>query len=393
MYSWIIIGGGIHGSFLAHLLRQTFQEEVAIIDPENRTIGAWRTYARRLGMKYMRSPGSHHLDIHPSSLLSYAEDNGWGKGHFVNPLFKPSLELFLSHCDHLAKTYEWNAFRITDKAESISQRADGSWSVTCVSGTELQSRRIILALGKNLQIPQLPDNCFHVFSGKYPEKNLDSQISIIGGGISAVQLAMHLADSGKSVQVYSKHPLKAVEYDNDPCFIGPRCGDSFLHEPSWDNRYTMIKKHTFPGSVPQRIISDFERYLSKSRITFHVSPEIHIKPDSIQTNKGTIRNQCIFATGFGNKVHPFLANLSQKLHLPTHSSGLPILKKKLEWTEGLYVSGAGAELQLGPGAPNIIGARRAGFRILAGIAEDQFKLATGDFGGLQKLHRLLLQQN
>lgn len=55
-------------------------------------------------------------------------------------------------------------------------------------------------------------------------------------------------------------------------------------------------------------------------------------------------------------------------HFPCADCGFPIVGKNLEWGKGLYVMGAFAELEIGPVARNISGAKKA-----AGIIADAAK--------------------
>jgi hypothetical protein len=51
--------------------------------------------------------------------------------------------------------------------------------------------------------------------------------------------------------------------------------------------------------------------------------------------------------------------------LPCAGCGYPLVSPRLEWASGLFVTGPLAELELGPTARNIAGARAAGERLLA----------------------------
>lgn len=53
------------------------------------------------------------------------------------------------------------------------------------------------------------------------------------------------------------------------------------------------------------------------------------------------------------------------LGLACGSCGYPLVSRRLEWAPGLFVSGPLSELELGPSARNIAGARSAGERFLA----------------------------
>ena len=73
----------------------------------------------------------------------------------------------------------------------------------------------------------------------------------------------------------------------------------------------------------------------------------------------------LFATGFSGKVplEALLPDLIQNLKLPTGPAGYPVVNPYLAWAPGLFVAGALAELEIGPVARNIRGARRGGERL------------------------------
>ncbi len=75
--------------------------------------------------------------------------------------------------------------------------------------------------------------------------------------------------------------------------------------------------------------------------------------------------QVVLATGF-EPTRPGGAWLDEAIavnDLPVAACGFPIVDKTLCWTPGLYVSGALAELEIGPIAANIAGARQAARRL------------------------------
>jgi hypothetical protein len=76
----------------------------------------------------------------------------------------------------------------------------------------------------------------------------------------------------------------------------------------------------------------------------------------------------VLATGF-ESARPggvWLDEVIAALNLPTAECGYPIVDRTLCWGPGLYVTGPLAELEIGPVARNIIGARLAAERIGAG---------------------------
>ncbi len=83
-----------------------------------------------------------------------------------------------------------------------------------------------------------------------------------------------------------------------------------------------------------------------------------------------LRVDCVLlATGFMNgRPGGRLGDaLIESAELPGASCGFPEVDPFLRWHPRVFVSGALAELEIGPAARNIAGARRAGDRLIRGI--------------------------
>ena len=68
---WLVIGGGIHGVHLAARLiaeAHVNPKQLRIVDPGQRLLQRWRTCTETTGMRHLRSPAVHHLDVEPWSL-------------------------------------------------------------------------------------------------------------------------------------------------------------------------------------------------------------------------------------------------------------------------------------------------------------------------------------
>jgi hypothetical protein len=63
----------------------------------------------------------------------------------------------------------------------------------------------------------------------------------------------------------------------------------------------------------------------------------------------------------------WLGKLIKDLDLPCAQCGYPIISKTLEWHPQLYVTGPLAELEVGPIARNISGARHAAEKIVSNL--------------------------
>ena len=75
----------------------------------------------------------------------------------------------------------------------------------------------------------------------------------------------------------------------------------------------------------------------------------------------------LLATGFESKRPggSLIDTLIEDAALPCAACGYPLVDEHLRWHPRIFTTGPLAELELGPAARNIAGARRAGERIIA----------------------------
>ncbi|MDJ0819244.1 MAG: FAD/NAD(P)-binding protein, partial [Desulfobacterales bacterium] len=72
---WLIIGGGIHGTFMANLLVHQLgvrRDDLRVVDPHDMLLAAWSRNTDNCGMSHLRSPAAHNIDLHALSLYRYA---------------------------------------------------------------------------------------------------------------------------------------------------------------------------------------------------------------------------------------------------------------------------------------------------------------------------------
>jgi hypothetical protein len=65
MLEWLIIGGGIQGTYLSHFLTSRCgvpREYVRVLDPHEQPLACWQQWAENTGMQFLRSPDVHNLD-------------------------------------------------------------------------------------------------------------------------------------------------------------------------------------------------------------------------------------------------------------------------------------------------------------------------------------------
>lgn len=90
----LIVVVGIHGVHMAHrLLQQTplTHDDIRILDPHEELLHEWHRCTRNCGMRYLRSPSVHHIDIDPFSLVKYAaKAENRQDANFMPPKDRPS---------------------------------------------------------------------------------------------------------------------------------------------------------------------------------------------------------------------------------------------------------------------------------------------------------------
>ena len=200
---------------------------------------------------------------------------------------------------------------------------------------------------------------------------------MVGGGISAGQVALRLVTEGHRVSLASRHALRTHQFDSDPGWLGPRYTAEFQQEPDPERRRAAIARARHRGSVPPEISRSLRRAIARKRIDWHegdvTGSRDHPDGISIQIDSDVdlVVDRVLLATGF-SRHRPggaMVDDLIESASLRCAGCGYPIVDPSLRWHPGVYVSGPLAELELGPVSRNIAGARRAADRIAAAARE------------------------
>ncbi len=396
--SWLIIGGGIHGVHIAARLighGGVAAEQVRILDPADTLLARWRTCTATTGMTHLRSPSVHHIDLDAWSLQRFAGRRRRRKsGLFAPPYNRPSLDLFNAHCDHVIDTYDLQARHIRGWASAcriecdgvtikIEDQIEGTPGNNTGDGGELFATHIVLAIGANEQpawpswAPTDDPRVAHIFARGFSLPLADAKqcIAVVGGGISAAQTALRLADEGHKVHLISRHALRTHQFDSDPGWLGPKCMARFEQEQNLDRRRAMIVAARHRGSVPPGVQRALHRAIHLGRISWHEAGV-----DQVDREHGALRlrlsdgdevvaEHVLLATGLSTKRPggAMLERLIDSVSLPCAECGYPIVDSALRWHPRIHVTGPLAELALGPASRNIAGARKAGDKIIAAL--------------------------
>lgn len=384
MVEWLIVGGGIHGTYLSRLLVSEGgnpREKVRVLDPWDEPLHRWHECSAAVGMKFLRSPQVHHLDGPAMSLGRFANHpEGREAARFTGIYKRPGLAFFDRHSQWVIRRDRLRELRLPGCAHHLARTQRG-WRVETCRGT-LEARRVVLACGATAtEWPEWAKSFLgspsvqHVFDPGFSRANLPAgKIAVIGGGISALQTALALkGERPGNVALISRHSLRQQAFDADPCWLGPKCMSSFYSSRDPIVRRRVIDKARLRGSAPSEVLSSFRWAMQRGDLSHHTSEPVALRAESgrlelyLAEGSRLLVDGVLLATGFERKRPggELIDRLIAEHELPVAPCGFPRLNARLEWSDGLYGVGGLAELELGPTARNIHGARVAGDRLLA----------------------------
>lgn len=400
-----IVGGGVHGVYLANRLLETTPltpSEVAIFDPNEQLLASFRTLADACGMEALRSSYVHHVGTDPFSLESYAEatDREAALVDTVDYPERPTRSLFLDHADHVI---ERNGIDELHRQVAVT---DFSYSGDCTTDShrpvllsteqgQFEAETCILAVGHlgQYSVPEWAtgvDRIEHVW-GTYDRANRSRQTIVVGGGITAGQLATSIAgrkltddaDGVERVRLLTRSSIEWETTEAPPPWLNWDRIERALHQypPGSKERYELVQRIRNDGTMPPYLYDRLDSCRSEGTLTLVEGDvtEARTTDDrvelSLDRGDHLLADRVVLATGFDRPFDtPFIDRIADSLSLVRGTVGMPVLSDKtLAWqrTSGesapLYVTGALALCTVGPFAPNIVGARRSGDRILPAI--------------------------
>ncbi len=375
MLDWLIIGGGIQGTALALYLsrrRRLPHDRLRVLDPHETPLTLWQQQTHNTGMDYLRSPLVHHLSDDPFALRTFALTRpGQPHARYIPLYDRPSLDLFNTYSQQLIERNQLDKLFIQGRADGLT-RLDSGWRVETNKGS-IESKNVLLAIGRTEQPrfpawavqPKAPGTAIHhMFEPDFDRDKLTNwaEAVVIGGGISAAQIAMTLAaQQPGTVTLLSRHAARIHHFDSDPCWVTRLCLDDFHKEPDPNQRRVIIQQARNSGSMPSDI-ADALRQAQETGVLRVIDGEASgINGSTLTLSKGDTlpADLILLATGF-ERTRPggdWLDAAIADYDLPVAACGYPVVDETLCWADGLYVTGPLAELEIGPTAGNIIGAR------------------------------------
>ena len=396
-FGCVLVGGGIHGTYLSQrLLEDTAldREEIAILDPNDQLLASFRRKARGCGMDALRSTYVQHVGTEPFGLESFAEarDRADELHPTVDYPDRPSLDLFLDYTDHVIESKGLDGLHRQAVLKTVRERPDGDLQLVTSEG-KIKAQSCILAIGQGDQY-RMPgwadglDGVDHVWDGFDLTDTVETddeteKTVIVGGGITAAQLACNISEH-QPVTMVSRHPLEWEVSEAEPPWLNWHHIERNLHchPPASKARLETVREARYSATIPPHLYDTIDSRIDDGRLRI-LQGDIET---ARATDSGNVRlalddglaieaDQVVCATGFEPVFdHPLVDRLVETLDLDRGYRGLPMVDDStLAWqtTAGrslpLYVSGALALGVVGPYAPNIPGARRSADRITTAL--------------------------
>lgn len=391
---YAIVGGGIHGTHVAHrLVREAGldPEKLVVIDAHGEFLASFREKARACGTDALRSPTVHHVGVDPFDLKDFAEARD--RVDELLPTLdrprRPSIELFLDHATHAIDSSGLDDRLREATVTGIERTADpvGGLCVHTPNGS-IRARRCVLAVGHGGRLAR-PDwaagldspSVSHVWDEPVPpERRVDGgPTCVVGGGITAGQLALSLAETSP-VTLLARRELREASVEADPHWINWPHIEERLHSlpPGSAARLERVAAEHEAGTVPPYLHRRMRRAIDRGELEVCVGTVESVRTDGegavLRLDDGSVERfeRVLLATGFAPPEGcPLVERIAASLSLERGHRGVPVLDDaSLEWRaesgsgSGVFVTGALGAATLGPFAGTIAGARRAADRLV-----------------------------
>ncbi|KAL4979247.1 hypothetical protein BDW66DRAFT_110697 [Aspergillus desertorum] len=337
--------------------------------------------------------------------------------------FSPGTGLFKDFCESVVSRYGLDRKGLVEKGEVSNitygyvEDADPVkkvFTVTTKDERVFYARTVVLAVGPGqkkiipfeLSEQEKGGTCHssELRPGLFPSPHVKRKIQaqketnlvVVGGGLSSAQLVdMAIRKGVSKVWFLIRSDFKVKHFDITLTWMGKFKNYSkavFWSADTDEERLEMIKTARGGGSITPRYQKILHNHAAAKRLSIHTHTIITEKTYNAATKTWRLAtippipdlpdqiDYICFATGLHMDVNelPFL----KKMHAdyPIQSlGGLPCLTDDLMWQAEvpLYLTGRLAALRLGPGAPNLEGARLGAERIAWSLEEVLGKRGSG----------------
>ncbi|MCB0347129.1 MAG: SidA/IucD/PvdA family monooxygenase [Bdellovibrionales bacterium] len=372
-----VIGGGMQGiTFTAFALHHSIvgPDEICIIDPNGTPLAVLEERFKDCVTEHLRSGLGDHCGCDESSFTAFVERER-REGDLRTASKRPTVGLFLDHTRYVVGYHRMVDLTLTARAVWFSL-VDGRWHINTNQGI-VRAERVHLCLGQSA--PFYPDwaralrghdpRISHIFDRDYELRELPGGevVAVIGGGITAAQVACSIAESGRKVLLLTRRPLSGGAGEGSDYWKDHETRHRVLCSCAWPERFGVLRKHGDRGTVPPWELERIERLVSAGGIEHFVCNVEALVPtpdgiEVIRRDGSTLRSHVsVLATGMTPELPSWLTGSARAAGLPFDENGRPVLQDNLQWgyNSCVFLHGVHAAPVVGPFAANISGARIA----------------------------------
>lgn len=377
----LFVGGGPQTTITvaALIARRIYRpSQIAILDPS--PLMRWllerfhdcRTHC-------LRSGAYDHLDLgDPDSLIAFAERHG-RSAEFVTADRRPLVSLFGDYCKWFIRERGLERLRLEGAAEGLRCEPDGTTTVGSCLG-DINAERVVLALGAGA--PAYPawavphrthPRVIHVFDRKFERSELPpgARITIVGGGNSAIQLAVAFGQEGHHVTLLTRSEIIRGAGTDPAIWNEAKCAE--LCAMPYADRFDVLRRAGDRGTIPDWEADHLRDSIARGEIVHRLASVMHLtmtdRAVELTLADGTHETDVVvLATGFENRLPPWALEAAEEHDLPLLPNGHPVLSDELEWGRCIYVMGPFAAPVVGPYAGNIIGGRSSAERVIRALS-------------------------
>ena len=228
-------------------------------------------------------------------------------------------------------------------------------SVTVSNGSAIDTNNVVLALGASenpewpVWAPKDTPNVHHVFDPRFDGWPTDKEaVIVVGGGISAAQVALRLLKEGHGVDLVARHDFRSHQFDSDPGWLGPKFMTGFRREVDVDRRRAIISKARHRGSMPPDVEAALKRSIADGQLRWHKGVVRAWRPKngcSVRLHEGQLLHADRTRDWFYGDAprRELVDQLIRARSCPAQHAAIRY-RKSLKWHPRLYVSGPLAEL-------------------------------------------------
>ncbi|KAA8646184.1 FAD binding domain protein [Aspergillus tanneri] len=326
--------------------------------------------------------------------------------------FSPSTDLFADYCSSIISQYRLDLPGMISQREVVDIQysvhaeispSDKIFAVTAADGTRFYSRSVVLAIGPGttkiypfkLTREEEQGACHSTEIRSFPSPNVKRKIQqreetnlvVVGGGLSSAQVAdMAIRRGVSKVWLLMRSDFKIKHFDLGLSWMGKFKNyekAAFWSADTDDERLDMIREARNGGSITPRYTKILKQHMAHQRVSIHTRTVICDRDYCTASQTWRLSTDppipdlpridyIYFATGMKLDVNelPLLQWMHREYPIET-KQGLPCITDDLMWQPEvpLFLTGRLAALRLGPGAPNLEGARLGAERVAWGMEE------------------------